>query len=119
MTKSSRYSPGEKPTSNRPNCSATRRRMLACTATLEPCCQPCVLSKVISIICGIWSRIRARDQCPLLSCCEKLILMASHKDVGLWTCQDDSWLLLWVWKAEDRSVGAIERNERLLFLRDA
>src|SRR5260370_41527013 len=56
---------------------------------------------------------------PLLSCCEKLILMASHKDVGLWTCQDDSWLFLWVWKAEDRSVGAIERNERLLFLRDA
>src|SRR5260370_31404303 len=55
---------------------------------------------------------------PLLSCCEKLILMTSHKDVGLWTCQDDSWLFLWVWKAEDRSVGAIERNERLLFLRD-
>ena len=53
---------------------------------------------------------------PLLSGGEKLILMAGQKDVDLWTCQDDPWFLPRVWEAEDRSVGAIERDKRLLFL---
>src|SRR5712692_626253 len=53
---------------------------------------------------------------PLLSGGEKLILVASHEDVDLWTCQDDSWCLLWLGKAEDWSVGAIERDIELLLL---
>ena len=41
---------------------------------------------------------------------------SSQKDVDLWTCQDDSWFLPWLGKAEDRSIGAIERDIWLLFL---
>ena len=55
---------------------------------------------------------------PLLPGGEKLILVASHEDVDLWTGQDDLRSSPRSGKAEDRSVGAIERNERLLFLRD-
>src|SRR5258708_6179792 len=53
---------------------------------------------------------------PLLSGGEKLILMTSHEDVDLWTRQDDPWCLPWLGKPGDWSVGAIERDMRLLFL---
>src|SRR5579884_3150346 len=56
---------------------------------------------------------------PLLTCGEKLILVARQKDIRLWTCQDDLWLFPRVWEAEDWPIDAIERSELILFVLSA
>src|SRR5579859_4379998 len=56
---------------------------------------------------------------PLLTCGEKLILVASQKDIRLGTCQDDLWLFPWSREAQDWSVGAIERDMLMLLVLNA